>query len=230
VSAVESARSQVETPAAETSPDDARLVEALRARDEAVFVRLVREYGPSMQRVATLYVRDRAVAEEVVQEAWLGVLKGIDRFEGRSSFKTWLFRILTNTAQSRGERERRSVPFSALARAELDSDERSVEPEQFRPDSERWAKHWISSPRRFGELPEERLLGGETMAVTRTAIEQLPEAQRAVITLRDITGCSSEEVCATLDLSEGNQRVLLHRARTKVRRALEQHFDESESA
>lgn len=217
---------ELETPAREASAEDVRLVQALREGDEAVFTTLVREYGPSMLRVASLFVRDRAAAEEVVQDAWLGVLKGIDRFEGRSSFKTWLFRILTNTAKSRGEREGRSVPFSALARAELESSERSVEPERFLPEGERWANHWISSPRRFDDLPEERLLSDETMALTRTAIDELPEVQRSVITMRDIAGYSSEEVCVELEISEGNQRVLLHRARTKVRIALERHLDE----
>ncbi len=201
-------------------------MQALREGDEAVFASLVHAYGASMLRVASLYVRDRAAAEEVVQDAWLGVLTGIDRFEGRSSFKTWLFRILTNTAKSRGEREGRSVPFSALARAELESSEPSVEPERFFAEGERWANNWISSPRRFGDLPEERLLSDETMALAREAIDELPHVQRAVITMRDIAGYSSEEVCAELDLTEGNQRVLLHRARTKVRRALESHFEE----
>jgi len=223
---VESRPANLEAPPTEASADDARLVRALRDGDEAVFATLVREYGPSMLRVASLYVRDRAAAEEVVQDAWLGVLNGIERFEGRSSFKTWLFRILTNNAKSRGEREGRSVPFSALARAEVESSERSVEPERFLPEGERWANYWISSPRRFDELPEARLLAGETMAVTRSAIAELPEVQRAVITMRDVAGYSSQEVCAELEISEGNQRVLLHRARTKVRRALEQHFDE----
>ena len=208
----------------EASPEDALLVQALRDGDEAVFAMLVRQYGTTMLRVASVYVRDRAVAEEVVQDAWLGVLNGIERFEGRSSFKTWLFRILTNNAKSRGEREARSVPFSALARAELESSERSVEPERFLPEGERWTNHWISSPRRFDELPEARLLAGETMEITRSAIDELPEAQRAVITMRDVAGYSAEEVCEALEISEGNQRVLLHRARTKVRRALEQHL------
>jgi len=217
---------ELETIAREASPEDARLVQALREGNEAAFTSLVREYGPSMLRVASLYVRDRAAAEEVVQDAWLGVLKGIDRFEGRSSFKTWLYRILTNTAKTRGEREGRSVPFSALARAELEPGERSVEPDRFLPEGERWGNHWISSPRRFGDLPEERLLSGETMALARSAIDELPEVQRAVITMRDIAGYSSEEVCAELEISEGNQRVLLHRARTKVRIVLERHFDE----
>ncbi len=210
--------------------EDMRLVEALRDGDETTFARLVTEYGSSMLRVASLYVRSRAVAEEVVQEAWLGVIKGIDRFEGRSTFKTWLFRILTNTAKTRAEQEGRMVPFSALAGAELDADEPSVGPEHFLPHGDRWAGHWSSSPIRFGDLPEERLLADETMTVTRAAIAELPDAQRAVITMRDVVGMSSDEVCEALDLTEGNQRVLLHRARSKVRRALEQHMEESATA
>ena len=223
---VETRPADLDAPARNASLEDVRLVQALREGDETVFAMLVREYGASMLRVASLYVRDRAAAEEVVQDAWLGVLKGIDRFEGRSSFKTWLFRILTNTAKSRGEREGRSVPFSALARAELESNEVSVEPERFFGEGERWANHWISSPARFGDLPDERLLSEETMTLARAAIDELPEVQRAVITMRDVVGYSSEEVCLELDISEGNQRVLLHRARTRVRRALERHFDE----
>jgi RNA polymerase sigma-70 factor, ECF subfamily len=215
---------------ATTTPDDVRLVEALRAGDEQAFADAVRRYGGLMLRVARLYVSSRAVAEEVVQEAWLGVIAGIDRFEGRSSFKTWLFRILTNTAKTRAEREGRSVPFSSLAPAELETGEPSVDPERFLPEGERWSHYWASSPRRFDELPEARLLSAETAAVAQSAIERLPEVQRAVITMRDVAGFSSEEVCSTLEITEGNQRVLLHRARTKVRRALEQHFDESDAA
>lgn len=223
---MESGGADLEVPSLDAAAEDARLVQHLRNGDEAVFAMLVRQYGASMLRVAMLYVRDRAVAEEVVQDAWLGVLKGIERFEGRSSFRTWLFRILTNNAKSRGDREGRSLPFSALARAELESSERSVEPEQFLPDSERWANHWISSPRRFDELPEDRLLSDETMGVARSTIDGLPEVQRAVIIMRDVAGYSAEEVCDALEISEVNQRVLLHRARTKVRRALEQHFED----
>ena len=210
--------------------EDARIVEALRAGDEQTFVMLVAEHGPTMLRVASLYVRNRAVAEEVVQEAWLGVLKGIDRFEGRSTFKTWLFRILTNTATTRAVREGRTIPFSALAGDELGDDETSVDPDRFLPQGDRWANHWVSSPLRFDDLPEGRLLSSETVAVARAAIEELPDVQRAVITMRDVAGFSSEEVCGELALSEGNQRVLLHRARTKVRTALERHFDEGEGA
>jgi RNA polymerase sigma-70 factor (ECF subfamily) len=209
------------------SQDEARLVAALRDGDEAIFVRLVREYGPAMLRVARLHVRDRAVAEEVVQEAWLGVLTGIGRFEGRSSFKTWLFRILTNTAITRGQREGRSVPFSALARAELERDESSVDPDRFLPTTDRWSHHWVSSPLSFSELPEHRLAAAETLAVATAAIDGLPEAQRAVVTMRDVAGLDSAEVCDALVISEGNQRVLLHRGRAKVRRALERHFEAS---
>ena len=212
-------------PELDTAADDARIVEALRTGDEETFVMLVRVHGPTMLRVASLYVRNRSVAEEVVQETWLGVLKGIDRFEGRSTFKTWLFRILTNTATTRAVREGRTVPFSALAGDELAYDEPSVDADRFLAPGDRWANHWASSPLRFDDLPEGKLLSSETVAVARAAIEELPEVQRAVITMRDVAGFSSEEVCGELGLSEGNQRVLLHRARTKVRVVLERHFD-----
>jgi RNA polymerase sigma-70 factor (ECF subfamily) len=229
VIAVAGTEAGVRTDAA-LSRSDLRLVEALRAGNEAAFVEAVRLHSPLMLRVATLYVSSRAVAEEVVQEAWLGVLTGIGRFEGRSSFKTWLFRILTNTAKTRAEREGRSVPFSSLVSAELEAGEPSVDPDRFLPEGERWASYWASTPRRFDELPEARLLSGETLEVAQTAIAGLPGAQRAVITMRDIAGFTSEDVCDALAISEGNQRVLLHRARTKVRRALEVHFDEVEQA
>jgi RNA polymerase sigma-70 factor (ECF subfamily) len=221
------ARAPVEAPA--HSREDALLVEALRAGDEAAFVELVRRHGALMLRVARLYVSNRSVAEEVVQEAWLGVVTGIARFEGRSSFKTWLFRILTNTAKTRAEREGRSVPFSSLASAELETGEYSVDPDRFFPQGERWASYWSSAPRRFDVLPEGRLLSSETFAVAQAAIEELPPVQRAVITMRDVAGFGSEDVCEALDLTEGNQRVLLHRARSRVRRALERHFEEAEA-
>jgi RNA polymerase sigma-70 factor (ECF subfamily) len=210
------------------SQEDVVLVEALRRGDEAAFVELVRRYRALMLQVARLYVPTQAVAEEVVQETWLGVLNGIGRFQGRSSFKTWLFRILTNAAQTRAARERRSVPFSSLARAELVSREPSVEPDRFIPQGERWASYWATSPRRFDDEPELRLLSSETVGVVRAAIESLPRVQRAVITMRDVAGFSPEEVCAAFELSESNQRVLLHRARAKVRRALERHLEEAD--
>lgn len=206
--------------------EDAHVVEALRAGDERVFAELVTMHGPAMLRVAQLFVRDRAVAEEVVQEAWLGVLRGIDGFEGRSSFKTWLFRILENQARTRAVREGRSLPFSALAREGLGGDEPAVDPDRFLPHPDQLGRQWASHPLRFDDLPESRLLAAETLAVAREAIDALPEAQRAVIVMRDVAGLPAEEVCAVLDVSEGNQRVLLHRARAKVRRALERHLEE----
>jgi RNA polymerase sigma-70 factor (ECF subfamily) len=197
------------------SREDARLVEGLRAGDEAAFAELMREYGGAMLRVAQMYVSSRAVAEEVVQEAWLGVLKGIGRFEGRSSLKTWLFRIVANTAKTRGAREARSIPFSALVGN--DEEEPAVDPDRFLGARERFPGHWAVPP-------EGRLLGQEALEVIEREIEQLPPAQRAVITMRDVQGFSSEEVCNALDLTETNQRVLLHRARSKVRGALEEYM------
>jgi RNA polymerase sigma-70 factor, ECF subfamily len=173
------------------------------------------------------YVPSRAVAEEVVQETWIAVMRGIERFEGRSSLKTWIFRILTNVAMRGGSRERRSVPFAALAAAE-DTGEPSVDPDRFLPaDHERWPGHWLISPTRW-PTPEEGLLAGETRAVIAKAVEALPKAQRTVIALRDIEGWSAEEVCAALEITAGNQRILLHRARTRVREAIEKHFGATE--
>jgi RNA polymerase sigma-70 factor (ECF subfamily) len=204
------------------SPEDARLVEGLRAGDEAAFAQLMREYGASMLRVAQMYVSSRAVAEEVVQEAWLGVLKGIGRFEGRSSVKTWLFRIVANTAKTRGVREARSIPFSALG--DEGEQEPSVDPDRFLGAGERFPGHWALPPESWAGVPEGRLLAQETLDVIDREIEQLPPAQRAVITMRDVQGFTSEEVCNALDLTETNQRVLLHRARAKVRSALEEYM------
>lgn len=204
------------------SREDARLVEGLRAGDEAAFAQLMREYGASMLRVAQMYVSSRAVAEEVVQEAWLGVLKGIGRFEGRSSLKTWLFRIVANTAKTRGVREARSIPFSALG--DESEHEPSVDPDRFLGAGERFSGHWALPPESWAGVPEGRLLAQETLDVIEREIERLPPAQQAVITMRDVQGFTSEEVCNALDLTETNQRVLLHRARAKVRSALEEYM------
>jgi RNA polymerase sigma-70 factor (ECF subfamily) len=196
--------------------DERRLIQALRDGDASAFEQLVRMYNAMLLRVAQMYVSSRAVAEEVVQETWLAVLNGIDRFEGRSSLKTWIFRILTNIAKTRGVREGRSIPFSALA-------EPAVPPERFRPpDDPVEPGAWAAPPK---PLPEEALLAAETLRVIETAIEALPPAQRAVISLRDIEGWSSDEVRNALELSETNQRVLLHRARSRVRRALEEYVE-----
>ncbi|HCO02980.1 MAG TPA: RNA polymerase subunit sigma-24, partial [Actinobacteria bacterium] len=171
-----------------------------------------------MVRLALNYVPSRAVAEEVVQETWLGVLEGIDRFEGRSSLKTWIFRILMNRAMTRGQRERRSVPFSALFDPLNEPSEPSVDPSRFLGSGDPNAGGWGVPPRRWDEIPEDRLLSRETFALIRAAIDTLPPHQREVITLRDVEGWTSVEVCNVLQVSETNQRVLLHRARTKVRR------------
>jgi RNA polymerase sigma-70 factor, ECF subfamily len=200
-----------------------RELDALRAGDEEAFMALVRRHQAAMVRVAQIYVSRRDVAEEVVQEAWVGVLRGLDRFEGRSSFKTWLFRIVTNLAKTHAVREGRTIPFSALRTPES-VPEAAVEPERFRtPHDPRWPGHWASKP---AEWPEEKLLAAETLARIEQAIETLPDSQRAVLTLRDVEGWSAEEVCNALELSETNQRVLLHRARSKVRNALERYLDE----
>ena len=205
-----------------TAQEESALVDRLRSGDERAFEALVARFYPTMLAVAQHHVRTRAVAEEVVQEAWLGVLKGLDRFEGRSSLKTWILRILVNTAKTRGVRESRTVPYSSLA---PEGEEPAVDPERFRGPQDPFPGHWRAYPGDWHRLPEQALVEGETLKVVIRAIEQLPPAQRMVIALRDIQGCEPEEVCALLEVSEGNQRVLLHRARSKVRAALERHLD-----
>ena len=200
---------------------DAQLVAALQAGDEEAFRELVRGWHAPLLRVAQIFVPSRAVAEEVVQETWVRVLGALDRFEGRSSLKTWVFRILVNTAKTRAQREGRTIPFSALQDASR-VPEAAVDAERFLPDDhDRYPGHWSSPPR---DVPEERLLAAETRAVVAAAIDALPGSQRAVISLRDVEGWSAEEVRNALDLSEVNQRVLLHRARARVRQELESYF------
>lgn len=200
-------------PLAQRSGEDrageATLVAALRAGDEGVFRMLVERHTPAMRRLALTFVRTQAVADEVVQEAWLGVLRGIDRFEGRSSLKTWIFRIVANVARTRGVREARSAPFSSFASA----DEPSVDPDRFQRDGA-----WASPPE-----PWERLEAGEMRRVIEASIAELPLQQQQVISLRDLEGWGADEVSTVLEISEGNQRVLLHRARSKVRAAVEKH-------
>lgn len=212
-------------PAAPTAADDQETLRALRAGDEAAFARLIDRYNASLVRVAMLYVRTRDVAEEVVQDTWIGVIQGLARFEGRSSLKTWIFRILMNRAMTRGERERRSIPFSALGDRD-DASEGLVGPDRFRGPNDDWPGHWARAPHSWDEIPEERLLSNETLSLVSAAIEALPPHQREVMTLRDLEGWSSAEVCDSLDITDVNQRVLLHRARAKVRRALERYFDD----
>ncbi|HZC06855.1 MAG TPA: sigma-70 family RNA polymerase sigma factor [Ktedonobacterales bacterium] len=208
--------------------DDRSLVASLLEGDEVVFMRLVEQYQAALVRLAQVYVRDPAVAEEIVQETWLSVLRNLDRFEGRSSFKTWLFHILVNGAKSRGERERRSIPFSALANDDDDAsdDEPSVAPERFRPDGDPYAGGWITIPQRWEFHPEASVDSQETRERIIAAIERLPANQRSVIRLRDVEGYAADDVCQILGVSEANQRVLLHRARARVRQALEAYFTE----
>lgn len=206
--------------------DDASLVDAIRRRDETAFVQLVARYQGPLLRLARVYAKSHAIAEEIVQETWLGVLKGIDRFESRSSFKTWLFRILVNRARTRAEREGRMIPFSAYEAVPGDAAEESVPSNRFLgPDHPEWPHHWAVPPKTWGARPDEALLTRETLELVSQAIAALPPAQREVITLRDVQNWTSEEVCNVLEITETNQRVLLHRARSRVRSALERHFD-----
>ena len=206
--------------AAPRGDDDEALLDALRAGDEAAFTTLVDRHHAAMVRVARAYVPSVAVAEEVVQETWLGVIAGIERFEGRSSVKTWLYRILLNRARTRGPRERRSVPFSSLAH---EADGPSVDADRFHPPGTASAGAWSAAPRAW-EDPHRRLASLETRELVREALTMLPPAQRLVVTLRDVEGLSSEETCELLGVSQGNQRVLLHRGRSKLRQVLEDQF------
>lgn len=205
---------------------DAELLARLRRGDEHAFRALVERYSATMLHVARLHVRDRQAAEEVVQETWLAVIRGLERFEGRSTLKTWLFRILSNRAKTRGVAEARSVPFSAVAARDAAGDEPAVDPGRFQGAGDPYPDHWSAPPARWETLPEERLLSQETLAHIADAIERLPTAQRAVIRLRDVEGWDADEVCELLGLSMVNQRVLLHRARSKVRGALERYLDD----
>jgi RNA polymerase sigma-70 factor, ECF subfamily len=211
----------------ETSPAsdrDADLIDGLRKGSESAFAMLVDRYYGAMLDVASMYVR-RGMAEDMVQEAWLGVLKGIDRFEARSSLRTWIFRILINCAKTRGRREARSIPFSAAWDPAEDPGEPSVDPSEFFDASHpRRPHHWAAAPQSWGESPEDRALSAEGRARILQVIDGLPLSQREVIFLHDIQECTSEEVCAALGITSGNQRVLLHRARSKVREVLDHYF------
>ena len=191
--------------------------------DEKAFAELIERYHASLLRLALAYVATREQAEDVVQETWMGVLNGIDRFEGRSSLKTWIFRILVNRAKTKGVREHRSIPFSALE-GDGDDTEPSVDPSRFQ------AGGWSAPPESWEGIPEDRLLSAETRAVVDDAIAMLPDMQRAVIALRDVRGFTAQEACDVLGLTEANQRVLLHRARSKVRARLEEYLGSAETS
>ena len=209
--------------------EELQLLMALRDGNEAAFVSLIDQYHRALLRLAMVFVSSHSVAEEVVQETWMGVLQGLSRFEGRSSLKTWIFRILTNCAKTRAQREGRSVPFSSLAATYDESEESgepTVEPEHFTAADWESPGNWISFPRNWNDIPETRLLSQETLRTIQMAIDALPPNQREVITLRDIEGWNSEEICHFLGISEVNSRVLLHRARARVRKALEKYFEE----
>jgi RNA polymerase sigma-70 factor, ECF subfamily len=205
---------------AAVQPEELSLVSALREGDESAFLEIVGRYHASMLRVAQVFVQSPAVAEEVVQETWLAVLEGIARFEGRSALRSWIFRILANRARTRAQREARTQPFSSL---EDEGDGPTVDPARFQPDDHpQWPGHWSAPPSPWADA---RLMAGETLALAQRAIDALPPRQKQVVLLRDVEGCSPEEVCEALGLSDGNQRVLLHRARAAVRAALESHLE-----
>lgn len=193
---------------------------ALRAGDERAFLALVNRHHAAMVRVAATYVRSRAVAEEVVQETWVGVLRGLHLFEGRSSLKSWIFSILVNCAKGRGQKEARSVPLSSLASDEDDGP--SVSPDRFRGEEDRWAGHWAEPPEPW---PDARVESSELVALVAEALETLPPSQRTVMSLRDVDGWEAAEVCELMGISEVNQRVLLHRARSKVRAFVEERLE-----
>ena len=204
---------------------EAQLLKALRSGDENAFATVVDKYSGSLVGLAMAYVPSRAVAEEVVQETWLGVLEGLSRFEGRSSFKTWLFRILTNRAKTRGQRESRYEPFASKSGPGDESHDPAVEPDRF-VKTGFWVDHWAAPPDAWDEkTPERLLLSKEGLEQIEKAIQRLPVTQQQVITLRDIEGLTSKEICNILDVSETNQRVLLHRARSRVRQTLEQYLN-----
>ena len=204
-------------------PVDAARLAALRRGDDRAFADLVDELSPRMLRLARVYLTSAAIAEEAVQEAWIVVLRTLDRFEGRSSLSTWILGIVLNVARARGRLESRSRPFSALST----DDQPIIDPNRFlAPDHDRWPGHWAIAPMPW---PEDALETAEATRVIRHTIAALPEGQRAVITLRDMVGCTAQETCHALGLADTHQRVLLHRARTRVRAALEAEFDAMET-
>lgn len=205
-----------------TFADDEQLVAALRRGDERAFAWLLDQHDARLRIVARTFVSTDAVAEEVVQETWLGVILGIGRFEGRSSLKTWIYQILMNTARTRGVKERRSLPFSSVGGPHDDESwTGAFDPERFRSGGD-WSGWWADPPKPWE--PDEQLERAQVLDLVRDALTRLPDAQRIVMSLRDIDGWSSEEVCNVLGITQTNQRVILHRARARVRTALDPHL------
>lgn len=204
-----------------TAGDEAALVAALRDRDESAFAELVDLHTPAMLRVALGYVPNHEIAEEVVQETWIALLKGIDSFEGRSSLRTWLFTVLINIAKRRGVRERRDSDLAIKAFTGG-----VVDPARFRGSDDPYPGHWLPTevPSPFPDTPEGSVLGAELIALARGELDKLPERQRMVVTMRDMLGLDSAEVCDVLAISVANQRVLLHRGRSAVRQVLESYL------
>ena len=214
-------------PAADMRSAEADLIHRLRGGDEAAFVCLVNAYSASLRRFALAFVPNDAVAEEVVQETWLAVLTGIARFEGRSSVKTWIFKILANRAKTRAIRERRTINFSELDDP-FEPDQPAVDPARFLPASHpTWPGHWASPLDTWSASAEDAVVGRETMGVLQRELDRLPASQRVVVALRDVQGWPAAEVCQVLGLSEANQRVLLHRGRSRLRGVLENYFKDN---
>ncbi|HEX8123768.1 MAG TPA: sigma-70 family RNA polymerase sigma factor [Solirubrobacteraceae bacterium] len=210
--------------------DDAALVARLRRGDEAAFMEIVDAWGPAMLRVARMYVPSQAVAEEVVQETWIAVLNGIDRFEARSSLRGWVFSILLNRARTVGKRERRTLPFASLGeRLSERRGEPAVDPDRFQGRRDERPGWWAAPPAEWSD-PQARLESAEGVRVIGDAIKALPQRQRDAVVLRDVLGLTAEEAGSALGVSEGNQRVLLHRGRAKVRAELESHYAAAEAA
>jgi RNA polymerase sigma-70 factor (ECF subfamily) len=215
-------QAEAATAKAEGSTGDEHVVAALRAGDERTFRDLFERNHTMMKHVARRYVASDAVAEEIVQETWMAVVTGIDRFEGRSALGTWIFSILTNQAKTHCAREGRALPFSAIAPNDVEGP--AVDPDRFEKDDETWPGHWATPPRPW-QKPERRLLSLEAREHLKEALAQLPDRQRLIVALRDIEGLSAEEVCELLDLSPENQRVLLHRGRSRLRSVLDGYFN-----
>jgi RNA polymerase sigma-70 factor, ECF subfamily len=204
------------------SSPDAELLSRLRDGDESAFEHIVVAWSPTMLRMARSFVSTQPSAEEVVQETWLAVIRGLDAFEGRSLLRTWVLGILHNIARTRGAREARSVPWSSIA----SDDEAALDPSRFEAAGGPWGRHWTDdgAPRPWQPSPDAIVIAGEIRQLLAAALARLPEQQRTVVSMRDVSGLSSDEVCDALGISAANQRVLLHRGRTKLRAELEHYY------